>query len=160
VRLFLFCLWFLIIPATLAEEKTVVVVWPFEDVSFIPGNDAGQDDLGGLATEVLIARLLQSRRVEVVERQALDKVLEELNLSCSGLADKDACLRVGKIIGARKMLFGTYFLLDGRLHLLVRVVDVETSLIDGSVKWVTTPGELPQAMEEIAQQVTSIFSDQ
>jgi len=150
VRVLLF--WLLIVPAVTAGDRLTVVVWPFEDITFVSDPTGGPQDLGSLAMETMIAGLMRYERVEVVERERLDRILEELNLSCSGLADQEACLQVGKIVGAGKMVFGEYFLMPGgQVHFLVRLVDVETSLIDASLETVVPSGRVFGALERLGR---------
>lgn len=152
MRSWLLCLW-LSTAVVMANEKTVVVVWPFEDITFLPVQGTAPQDIGDLSMELLISALLRNPAIDVVERQQLDKVLEELNLSCSGLADKDACLKVGRIVGARKMVFGSYFLVDGQVNFLVRRVDVGTSEIEKTVDRTSRQDRLPEVMDEIATEI-------
>jgi len=149
MRSWLLCLW-LSTAVAVAGEKTVIVVWPFEDVSFLPAQGTGSEEIGELSMELLTAALVRNPAIDVVERQQLAKILEELNLSCSGLADKDACLKVGRIVGARKMVFGSYFLVGGQVNLLVRRVDVETSEIEKILDRSTPQDRLPEVLDEIA----------
>ena len=139
-------LWLLWMPLVAFAAPPVMVVWPFEEVTFLPDRlDHGK--LGGLAQEVITATLMQDGRLEVVERERLDRILEELNLNCSGLAARDACQQVGKIVGADKMVFGEYLRLpDGRTRVLVRIVDVETSLVDAGLEATVSGGADPYAV--------------
>jgi curli biogenesis system outer membrane secretion channel CsgG len=68
-------------------------------------------------------------RYVLVERERLLAVLRELNLGSSGLADDATALRIGRLTGARMMLFGAYQIVAGQMRLDLRLVDVETSLV-------------------------------
>lgn len=68
--------------------------------------------------------------VKIVERDKLDYLLREAKLSQEGKLDPATAVRVGKMLGAKLMVFGSITQLDGKnARMVVRVVDVETSEI-------------------------------
>jgi TolB-like protein len=68
--------------------------------------------------------------VRVVERDKLDYLLRELKLSQEGKIDPATAVRVGKMLGAQYMVFGSITQLDKKdARMVVRVVNVETSEI-------------------------------
>jgi TolB-like protein len=82
-------------------------------------------------TEMLITELAASPALQVVERDRLQKLLEEQNLAESGKVDKETAVALGKILGARHLLMGG-FVIDPRenMRLDLRAVNVETSQIE------------------------------
>lgn len=50
--------------------------------------------------------LFKSGRVEVVEREAMQKILKEQNLSMSGIVDDSNAARIGKLLGADVIITG------------------------------------------------------
>lgn len=81
--------------------------------------------------DMLITELSGNPRIRVVERDQLQKLLEEQNLSQSDRVDAETAVKVGRVLGARHMLFGTYVTdFKGNMRLDVRAVDVETSRIE------------------------------
>ncbi len=96
------------------------------------------EEKGGLAerdgfSSVLVTRLSEnlnaSGRVKIVERALVERVLEELNLGSSKLADPDTALRLGKLFAARLIGTGSLLHLPEGSVLSLRVVDTETSAI-------------------------------
>jgi curli biogenesis system outer membrane secretion channel CsgG len=68
--------------------------------------------------------------VRVVERDKLDYLLRELKLSQEGKIDPATAVRVGKMLGAQYMVFGSITQIDKKdARMVVRVVNVETSEI-------------------------------
>jgi hypothetical protein len=67
--------------------------------------------------------------LELVERQELEKVLEELQLSLSGLVRANDAVRAGKLVQADWFLLGSPVALEGKRHLVVRVVDARTGIL-------------------------------
>ncbi len=72
--------------------------------------------------------------LKVVERDKIDFVLKEQELQKSGGVDPATAVRVGKILGAQYMIFGSITQIDDKsTRMIVRVVSVETSEIIASV---------------------------
>jgi TolB-like protein len=68
--------------------------------------------------------------VRIVERDKLDYLLREIKLAEDQKIDPATAVRVGKMLGAQLMVFGSITQLDGtNARMVVRVVDVETSEI-------------------------------
>ncbi len=66
----------------------------------------------------------------VIERDKIEFILKEIELQKSGAVDKTTAVKVGKILGAQFMIFGSITQLDSKnTRMVVRVVSVETSEI-------------------------------
>src|SRR5258708_14852661 len=57
-------------------------------------------------TEALEESLVNSQRFQVVDRQHMDKVMRELQLSSTDLADPNSAAKLGKVVTAGAMIFG------------------------------------------------------
>jgi TolB-like protein len=80
----------------------------------------------GLA-DLLATDLARSSRLTVVDRMRLDAVLRELKLANSGNVDAGTAPRVGRILGARRLVVGAVAQLPGGdLSINARVADVTT----------------------------------
>jgi len=93
---------------------------------------------GGLAerdgfSTVLLTRLSEilnaSGRVKIVERALVERVIEELNLGSSKLADPDTALKLGKLFAARLIGTGSLLHLPEGSVLSLRLIDTETSRV-------------------------------
>lgn len=51
-------------------------------------------------------QLIDTKRFEVVDRQALGRILEEQKLAISGLIDESSAPQIGKLLGASALIFG------------------------------------------------------
>jgi tetratricopeptide (TPR) repeat protein/peroxiredoxin len=92
----------------------------------------GLSERDGFST-VMMAQLADhlnaSGRVRVVERVLIERLIEELNLGSSDLANPETALKLGKILAARLIGTGSlYYLPEGTL-LSLRLIDTETSSI-------------------------------
>ena len=116
--------------STPIANPTAVVVWDFDNQS--PGaaqGAASTDFLKRSLSENLTVSLLQVPGLPVLERQKLKDLLAEHKVSATELADEDARVRLGRIVGAGRMVFGGYFVLGDEVQVHVRVVDTATSRV-------------------------------
>ncbi|MGA2141288.1 MAG: CsgG/HfaB family protein [Brevinematales bacterium] len=86
----------------------------------------------GLA-DLLTTDIAQSADVIVVERQQLDKILEEQKLSLSGLADEHSAVEVGRLLNATKLVAGSYIVQDSLIRIDAKIIDTTTGRLE-SVK--------------------------
>ncbi len=87
-----------------------------------------------ILTDVLISHLSELNYFHILEREQLEKIIEEQGLQHSGLCDDTACLvRIGGIIGADKMITGSIGSLGSVYSVSLRMFDVETAKNDNSV---------------------------
>lgn len=109
-----------------ADQPIAIAVWDLEDLSPVTRAQAG---MGELLAGQIAARLGEIQNFQVVERQNLLKAMEELNIGSSQLADDQTRLKLGRIIGARQMVFGAFQSAGGALRLDLRRVDVASGKI-------------------------------
>jgi len=98
--------------------------------------DGGMIDRAGTDRVILnqfTATLTETSRVTLVEREIIEKLLTELNLSSSELADADTRLRLGRLLSARVIAVGSFVPFDGDLMFSPRLIDTETSRVVASV---------------------------
>lgn len=102
--------------------------------------------------------------LKVVERDKIDYVLKELELQESGKVDKSTAARVGKMLGAQLMIFGSITQLDSKnTRMIVRIVKVETSEIIASVDKEGKPDYVKlekELVEELAEQLDIMLTDE
>ena len=112
-----------------ATRPPTVAVMYFNNSSLVSHDDY-EPFRAGLA-DILITELQANRGIIVVERDALQKILQEQNLGKDMRLDPETSVRIGKILGAQHMIVGG-FLIDakGRVRLDARAVNVETSRIE------------------------------
>jgi tetratricopeptide (TPR) repeat protein/peroxiredoxin len=93
------------------------------------GGLAERDGFSTAITTGLSSQLNATGRVQVVERVLIERLLEELNLGSSELADPETSLRLGRVLAAKLIGTGTLFVLPGGTILNLRLIDTETSAI-------------------------------
>jgi len=135
-------------------------VLPFQD-NTMPGS-TGRIGIETLVQQELI-RELQNRGFTIVERRLLDKVLAEVKLGSSDLADQDTQIKLGRVLAARMMVSGVLSTQGSNgttLTAAVRAIDTETTQL-AMVKSERSTG-LPNPTElaaSIAKQVAQTVQD-
>jgi curli biogenesis system outer membrane secretion channel CsgG len=140
--------------AQTGQSLPAVVVWDFDNQT--PPSAAAAERLDFLRrslSENLTATLLQVPGLPVVERQRLKDLLAEQKVSASELADDDARVRLGRIVGAQRMVFGGYFVLAGQVQVHARVVDSATSRVLFSDEAVAPAAQLMQDVAVLNQRM-------
>lgn len=69
-----------------------------------------------LLTNKLVTRLTSSREVRVVERDKMQMLMQEAELSESAMTDPANAIRIGKMLGADYMIFGSMTILDPNIY--------------------------------------------
>jgi len=82
---------------------------------------------GAMVSERLVETLTERGFVKLVERDMLNMVLEEQELSSSGLVDAASAVQIGKLIGARGVVMGTATEQGEHLEVHARLLSVETA---------------------------------
>ena len=123
--------------ATAADKRPGVAVFPFFN-----GGSYGdkKDDLALLQVglqQALINELAVNTNMRVIDRSVLRELLQEQDLGASGRVDPATAARIGKVVGARYVVTGSFIdltSLGGDFQLTGRIVDVETSEVMKSAK--------------------------
>ena len=139
-----------------------VVVWDFENLTpgaSVPGSGQGSAYLARSLSENLTVALLGFPGVQVVERQRLKDVLAEQKLSAGDLADQDSRLRLGRIIGAGRMVFGSFFALGDLVQVNVRVIDTATSRVLFSDELAAPVDAVMQQVEAVNRRLVRVLGD-
>jgi len=94
-----------------AQQKKRLAVTDFEYQEIVSSSKEvfkqGGVNVGRGVTNVLIDRLVKSGLYTIVERKELDRVISELKLNNSDLMDKESSARVGKLVGADVLVYGS-----------------------------------------------------
>jgi hypothetical protein len=69
--------------------------------------ESDNEELRNLALDMLIIEFSQMQEFTVVEREKLDKILDEMGMSASDLVDESTRVRIGNALGAHLMCFGS-----------------------------------------------------
>lgn len=129
-----------------AAETPIVAVM---DLGTHPGAvpiDINILNAGRVASDYTVEKLLDDNQFIVMERTIIDEQLEEENLKYEGIIDPDTAQRIGKMLGAKYLIYGnvndvtlsdvgTQVLTSGVTvctvgsHVILRMMDVDTGAI-------------------------------
>lgn len=107
------------------NQKSTIAVVEFVDLK------GRVTDLGRFLAEKLITRLYQTKKFKVIERQLLNKIVNEQKLSLTGLIDQSTALRLGKLLGVDAIAAGTVTDLGKILDVNARLINTETGEVFG-----------------------------
>ncbi len=93
------------------------------------GSLSERDGLVPVLTTQLAEELNASGRVQVVERIVIERLLEELNIGSSELADPQTALRLGRVLAAKVLGTGSLLHMPEGTLLSLRLIDTETTAI-------------------------------
>jgi hypothetical protein len=103
-----------------AEEGITLAMAPFP----VKEEDTGSD-LSLFIAEY--AAVVLQGKAKIVDRASFERILDEQELSVSGLADTNNSIELGKLLAANRVLTGRILPFGSSLVIFARLIDVETS---------------------------------
>ena len=112
-----------------ASKPTVAIMYFNNNVFTKDARDF--DGLSKGVPDFLITEMSANSGIRVIERDQVQKLLDEQKLVSSGQVDQATAVKVGKLLGAQHMIFGG-FMADpnGNFRIDARAVNVETGAIE------------------------------
>jgi TolB-like protein len=111
------------------DVRPGVAVMPFDNSGSYGQDKENFDALQKGIAGMLISELAANPAVRVVERDEIQKLLAEQDLGASARVDPQTAAKVGKLVGARYVVTGTFIDFYGDFRLDARLVNVESSEI-------------------------------
>jgi TolB-like protein len=112
------------------QNILTVAVLEFEDHGI--GQTVATQGLGRTLADRISEQLSGRPDLRLIDRESLQKILEELSLASLDIADRESQLRLGKLLGAQYLIMGGYTSLAGGLRIDGRIVEVEKGVVEGS----------------------------
>jgi TolB-like protein len=112
-----------------AAKPTVAIMYFNNNVITKDARD--YDGLSKGLPDFLITEMSSNSAIRVVERDQVQKLLDEQKLVGDGQVDRQSAVTVGKLLGAQHMIFGG-FMADpkGNFRIDARAVNVETGALE------------------------------
>jgi len=110
--------------------STPLTVWFIQPESIGYSFEEGKDEL---MFSGINGRLIEDKRIRIVERAILDKLLDELKVGSSSLSKKGISLKIGRILAARVIISGKLIYSGPENQILLRMIDTESTQVIGSV---------------------------
>jgi tetratricopeptide (TPR) repeat protein len=135
----------------LVGERMNIAVFPFE-------NKGASRDLGEIILDKMITVLYNQARFEMMERDKLNRVLEEQTLGQAGVIDAASAASIGKGIGVDAIVLGSVAASSsGALSIDARVIDTESAAIIVAQDIYTGSSDaqsVKNAVENLARKIT------
>lgn len=108
-----------------ASSRTRIAILDLE----AHGEKAKTQDLGNIAAQWLTTAFVQQGRFDVVERQALKKVMEEQQLGLTGVIDANTAANLGRVLGTTYIVTGGVISYRQGMELNVKIIETESAAI-------------------------------
>jgi TolB-like protein len=117
--------------ALVAQSAKPTVAIMYFNNNVITKDARDYDGLSKGLPDFLITEMAANPSIRVVERDQVQKLLDEQKLVGAGQVDRESAVKVGKLLGAQHMIFGG-FMADpkGNFRIDARSVNVETGAIE------------------------------
>lgn len=104
-------------------NKQKIAIIEFSDL------DGNITEFGKFISEELITKLFSTNKVNVIERQLLNKIIDEHRLKFTGLIDESTAKELGRILGVEAICSGTITDLGSKIKINARLISTETGSI-------------------------------
>jgi TolB-like protein len=111
------------------DTRPGIAVLPFSNGGSYGQGKEDFDALERGIAAMMISELAQNPAARVVEREQIQRLIDEQNLGAQGRVDPQTAAKVGKLVGARYVVMGTFVDFYGDFRVDIRLVNTETSEI-------------------------------
>jgi len=136
--------------APLLAEKIVVAMNPLA-----VSEDAKVDSAA--VSAVLQTELSAAEKITLVDREDMNRALNELKLSQQGMIATESTRALGKIVGANYFFSGNVKKAGDKVMATVRVIEIETTLVKMAYTFIDSAGDVEAAGKELASQVEKVI---
>jgi TolB-like protein len=143
------------VAGSLKEGKIAIVPFSYAD---------GRKSEGGIVvSERLTTRIVKLKKLKVIERQMLEKVLQELHLESSGVVGSEDAKQIGKILGVEAIITGTLVdigttrtEINARMILTETAEIIATSSVEVDKVWDISTSVQPVVQQSLSQPQSQI----
>ncbi len=143
------------VSAQVTDVPTVAVM---DFNGFMLGDGGNSVNLGKAVSAMLVTEFSGREGIEVVERQALNDLLQEQRLALSGRVTESSAVEIGKLLGVQYMFYGQVASIANNLRIDIRAVDVETSEVISVLKKMDETSELLSVIVNMADDFSGVLN--
>lgn len=110
------------------DNITVSLLY-FSNMDETSQNHSGKNYIGKALTEFSYTELSRIKGITLIERNSLEKLLGEIELSMSGVIDETTAPKIGKMLGAKNIIDGSYLISGHKCTVTYKIIDTENGLI-------------------------------
>lgn len=137
-------------PSAVAADEDAV--YPAAILAF-QERGRGVEGHGQKVQDILFANLAVNPQLYLVEREDLDKILDETTLNLSGMVKPDQATRIGQLTGAKIMITGSVLEIGGKMYVVAKIIGTETSRVLGASVKGSMRDDLDDMITKLAGQV-------
>jgi TolB-like protein len=119
--------------AQTTDEKKTAAIFPFHFASIDAEEQEVISGLNELLYDLLAGQFINTGFFEVVDRQNMAALLDEIKLQQAGLT-QDQVIEIGKMKGAQLAIFGSVTKVFLQTFLTLKIIDIETTVILKAIK--------------------------
>ena len=121
---------------------------------------AGVKGYAEKVADLLFAKLSTDPDLWLVDRQELDKVLNEHELSASGMVNPAQAVKIGSLTGAKILITGSVMDVDKEVYLVAKIIGTETTRVLGSSVKGSQRDDLGPLVSQLAAEVAKTVKQQ
>jgi len=108
----------------------------------------------GEQIQILVtAHLSADPTFRLVERKEIKKILDEQKISLSGLVDEKEAIQIGRLVGAKVIVLGRGFFVDGLYVVVAKIIGTETGRVFGEIVQGQKNEGLPKLVSALAEKI-------
>ena len=104
------------------EEATQIAV-----LELIAKNTAKEE--ASIITDFIVNKIVETKKFKVLERENIEKILNEQYFQMSGCTTSDCAVKAGKLLNVQKMIIGTFSRIGDKFYISARMVNVSDGTI-------------------------------
>ncbi len=144
---------------TRATAEKAQAVYP---TAILPFQERGRDvrDLGAKVTDLMFANLSAKPGLFLVDREDLQKVLNEQELNVSGVVKLGEAIQIGQLTGAKILVTGSVMQIDKSLYVVAKIIGTETTRVLGASVKGGVRDDLGELVGKLSDDVARTISKQ
>ncbi len=136
-----------------AEDSKTLAILDFSNNSLVDKEKHASLSQG--LAEIMITELSKVQSLQLVERQKINSLIQEMQLSQSGIISEDAGVQVGKLLGAHFLVFGSYMIsFNNKIRVDIRIVNVETGVTVKAEEVTDKVSKLFEIIKKLNEKIT------
>ncbi|MCO6048087.1 CsgG/HfaB family protein [Aeoliella sp. ICT_H6.2] len=124
-------------------------------IAILPFSERGKEvqGLGNQVSDLLFANLIVDPDLLIVDREDLQKTLDEAELNLTGLVRQQEAIAIGHMTGAKLILTGSVMQIDNNIHIVAKIIGTETTRVRGAAVKGDAGADTSVLVEQLSQQL-------
>ncbi|MBI1248000.1 curli assembly protein CsgG [bacterium] len=115
--------------------------------------------MGAQVSDLIFANLVIDPSMYLVDREDMKKILQEQELSVSGLVNPNEAVQVGQLTGARLIVSGSVIQAGDKLVVVAKIIGTETSRVTGANVKGSLDDDLDTLVEQLSTNIVKAIND-